>query len=205
MDQEPGRRLHLAIRRIADLTRGRPFRGVLHDDADGQEGTIASDDAIGFDPLPVLRGLAEQGAPAVVMGQVAGIMHGSAELTGDLDLLWSGEPDDAVCMADAFVALRAELFDETRVPLGDVPAAFALAKVLFRAPSASGDCCTPHLPWGGLDVTSFLDRAMVTEVDGVLIRYLALGDLVAMRVMASRPKDLRRLAELERLRASPLW
>ena len=30
------------------------------------------------------------------MGQVAGIMHGSRELTGDLDLLWDGDLHPAV-------------------------------------------------------------------------------------------------------------
>jgi hypothetical protein len=57
---------------------------VRNDDADETVGTIESDDAAGFDPLPVLRALHSHGAPAVVMGQVAGILHGSVELTGDL-------------------------------------------------------------------------------------------------------------------------
>jgi hypothetical protein len=38
------------------------------------------------------------------------------------------------------------------------------------------------------------------RVDGAVIRYLAFDDLLAMRRVAVRPKDVRRLAELERLR-----
>jgi hypothetical protein len=119
---------------------------VRHDDADETVGTIESDDAAGFDPLPVLRALHGHGSRAVVIGQVAGILHGSAELTGDLDLLWSGHERDASAMAAAFDALSAELTDEEGSPV-HVRSAFSLPKVLFRTSSAVGDCCTPRLPW----------------------------------------------------------
>jgi RimJ/RimL family protein N-acetyltransferase len=45
-----------------------------------------------------------------------------------------------------------------------------------------------------------LARADSTEIDGTLVRYLAIDDLIAMRGAAPRPKDLRRIAELEQLR-----
>ena len=196
----PGRRLRLAVSQIGELTRGRAATGVSHDaDELGGVGTIASYDAIGFDPMPVLEALAQHGAPAAVIGQVAGILHGSAELTGDLDLLWSGEPGDAERMAAAFIELGADLFDEEHASVADPTTAFALPKVLFRTATAAGDCCTPRLPWRGLDVAAFLDRADSTEIDGVVVRYVALDDLNAMRRISARPKDLRRLAELERL------
>lgn len=191
--------------RVTALTRDRPPTGISHDDDDvaiGTIGTIASDDAVGFDPLPLLRALAHQGAPAVVIGQVAGIMHGSVELTGDLDLLWSGRPTDSGRMAAAFTEVRAELFDDRHAPVEDPARAFALPKVLFRTSSASGDCCTPTLPWGGLDMRAILARAEWTHVEGVPVRYLAFGDLMAMRRLSGRPKDRRRLTELERLAAT---
>src|SRR2546423_7682930 len=108
----PADRLRDAVARIDELTRGRPTTGLSHDDADGDVGTIASDHAIGFDPIPVLRAFAEHGARTVVICQVAGILHGSAELTGDLDLLWSGQPDDAQPIARAFASLGARLTSE---------------------------------------------------------------------------------------------
>ena len=130
---------------------------------------------------------------------MAGILHGSTELTGDLDLLWSGEPADSGRMAAAFVAMRAELFDDTRAPVSDAATAFALPKVLCRTATASGDCCTPRLNWGDLDITGFLSRAESTPIEGILVRYLALEDLIAMRRTTPRLKDLRRLKELEEL------
>lgn len=38
------------------------------------------------------------------MGQVTGIMHGSRELTGDLDLLWDGEARQADALSATFAA-----------------------------------------------------------------------------------------------------
>jgi hypothetical protein len=197
LDPRPAQRLRTALERIADRTRGRTRTGVTHDTADATIGTIASDDAIGFDPLPLLRTLSTFGAPVVVIGQVAGILHGSTELTGDLDLLWSGDERDAAAMAAAFDAAGAELLTDGGDPIG-AEAAFALPKTVFRCRSAAGDCCTPRLPWG-IDVSPFAARARSTEIDSISIRYLAVDDLIAMRRVSARLKDLRRIAELERL------
>ncbi len=198
----PAARLRAALEAIRRETAGRTRTGVSHDEAAaGDRGTIDSDDAVGFDPLPVLRALAEHGGEAVVIGQVAGILHGSTEPTGDLDLLWSGAPEDAPAMAAAFRSLGATLTDDAGANVG-FEHAFGLPKVQFRTRTASGDCCTPRLPWGKkLDVTPFLQRATETEVDGALVRYLMIEDLIAMRRATDRPKDRRRADELQRILA----
>ena len=195
----PEDRLLDAIERTAALTSERVRSGTGHDDADDEGGTIATDDAIGFDPLPLLGALDRHGAEVVVMGQVAGILHGSVELTGDLDLLWSGIPAQLAAMSAGFAAVDAELFDDDGRPLATTADAFTRPKVDFRSANASGDCCTPALPWGGLDIRAFLDRALSTTVAGVRLRFLQRSDLIAMRRAVGRPKDLRRAAELEAL------
>jgi hypothetical protein len=60
---------------------------VRHDEADDVAGTMETDDAIGFDPLPLLRTLHEHGAVVAVIGQVAeigggerGLLHTGAAL-----------------------------------------------------------------------------------------------------------------------------
>ena len=199
MRDSPETRLIAALHSVAELTRERERIGIEHDDADETLGTIASDDAIGFDPLPLLRSLDRRGARAVIIGQVAGILHGSSELTGDLDLLWSGEPADALAMAAAFSAVDASLFDDDRRSLTTGAAAFALPKVLFRSATAAGDCCTPALPWGGLEVASFIARADSCVVNGVRLHFVSRPDLIAMRLAVGRAKDLRRAAELAAL------
>jgi hypothetical protein len=191
-------RLADAIVRLAELTSGRARGGISHEDADEELGTAAADDAIGFNPLPLLRALHASGAHVVVIGQVAGIMHGSRELTGDLDLLWDGSIAQAPALAAAFASMSAELADDDGAPLHCGPAAFGLPKVLFRTEAASGDCCTPRLSWGELPVGDFIGRCeKATAPDGFVIRYLSRVDLISMRRAVGRAKDLRRAAELE--------
>jgi hypothetical protein len=191
------RRLVDAVRRLAEHTRGRRSTGRTHDDADPTAGTVDTDDAVGFDPFPLLDALHRAGARVVVIGQVAGILHGSSELTGDLDLLWDGDPARAPALAAAFAAAGAALTDGDGQPVPTTAAALALPKVLFRTATASGDCCTPELPWGDLPVVDFLARcASARTAAGTEIRYLDRADLIAMRRAAGRPKDLRRAAEL---------
>jgi hypothetical protein len=137
-----------------------------------------------------------------VIGQVAGILHGSQELTGDLDLLWDGDTRQADALSAAFACVSAELADADGIPVRCEPAAFALPKVLFRTARASGDCCTTGLNWGDLPVSEFLDRCCTaTAPDGLVIRYVALSDLIGMRRAVGRAKDLRRAAELAALSA----
>jgi hypothetical protein len=148
----------------------------------------------------LLRALDDREARVVVMGQVAGIMHGSQELTGDLDLLWDGNPGQAGALARAFAAAGASLAGDDGEPVRCEPAAFSLPKVLFRTSTASGDCCTPALPWGDLPITDFIARGQVATTDsGFRIRYLTRADLITMRRAAGRTKDLRRADELGQL------
>jgi hypothetical protein len=195
-------RLDTAVQRIGDYVGSHPRRGSSHDDADETRGTIECDEAVGFDPLQVLAAFDRHGARAVVIGQVAGILHGSQELTGDLDLLWSGDPDEAPRFAAAFAEVEALILDADHRPLPLDRRAFALPKVLFQSAGASGDCCTPRLPWGSLDIVGVLDRAEVVSERGATVHYASLRDLIDMHRASGRPKDVRRIAELRRLAAS---
>ncbi|MEV6792398.1 hypothetical protein AB0M87_10435 [Streptomyces sp. NPDC051320] len=198
MNLGPLELLRDAVDRTRALTRGRPATGRTHDDADEITGTFATDSALGFDPFPLLRALHRAGARTVVIGQVAGIMHGSAELTGDLDLLWDGDATRADALSAAFAAVDSRLTDDNDMPVALGPAAFLSPKVQFESSRASGDCCTPALPWGELPVQDFLSRALtVSGPDGSEVHYLRREDLIRMRRAVGRPKDLRRAAELE--------
>nr|WP_127895077.1 hypothetical protein [Streptomyces sp. S10(2018)] len=186
-------RLRRAIARTRQETRDRVPVGRRPEDADDVRGTYATDGALDFDPFPFLRALHDAGSQAVVIGQVAGIMHGSTELTGDLDLLWDGTPDEgrALCAALAACGCTA-LPDLGREQVG------------YRVTGADGDLCTPALRWGELDVTPCLARAETTrDPAGFTVRYAALDDLIRMRRALGRPKDHRRADELAHLRPTP--
>jgi hypothetical protein len=194
------RRLQEAVGRLAAQTSGRRRTGRSHQDADDIAGTVATDDAIGYDPLPLLRAFSDAGARVAVIGQAAGIMHGSRELTGDLDLLWDGAPGQAAAVAAAFGQAGARLCADDGRPVACTAAGLGRPKVLFRTASASGDCCTPALPWGDFRADRALARCLVaTGPGGFRVCYLGRADLIAMRRAAGRVKDLRRARELERL------
>ncbi|MEU7455948.1 hypothetical protein [Streptosporangium roseum] len=198
MIDEPLERLRAAARRTRELALKRAATGLGHEDADDDVGTIGTDGALGFDPFPLLEALHHSGVRAVVIGQVAGIMHGSTELTGDLDLLWDGVPAHAPALAAAFTSVNARLTDEKGNPVATHPDSFLRPKVQFTSAGAGGDCCTPELPWGNLRVREFLDRA-ITAVDpgGLEVHYVSRKDLIRMRRAIGRPKDLRRADELD--------
>ncbi|MBA2895721.1 hypothetical protein [Nonomuraea soli] len=202
MNEDPLVRLRDAVARTRELVRNRAATGLHHEEADPAIGTIGTDSARGFDPFPLLEALHGHGARAVVIGQVAGIMHGSAELTGDLDLLWDGDPGQAAALAAAFVSVGAVLNDDDGAPVPCEPESFLRPKVQFTTAGASGDCCTPALPWGELRVAELLERAVVVAGGGIEVRYVAREDLIAMRRAVGRPKDVRRADELEALGAS---
>ncbi len=184
-------RLHHAVRRTREVTRERAATGCGPEEANDVAGTFATDGALGFDPLPLLRALHDAGSRAVVIGQVAGIMHGSTELTGDLDLLWDGSPEQARALNDALAATGC-----TALPELDRP------QVAYQVTGVSGDLCTPALPWGDMDVMPCLTRAVSThDPAGFDIWYADLDDLILMRRSLGRPKDLRRANELEALRS----
>lgn len=104
----------------------------------------------------------------MVIGQAAGIMHGSTEPTGDLDLLRDGTPDEVHALPDALAMCGC-----TELPDLD------LSQVRYRVTGAGGDLCTSALPWGAMDVTSCLTSAESThDPAGLAIRYAALDDLI---------------------------
>jgi hypothetical protein len=197
MINEPLERLRAAVRRIRDLAPHRTETGLTHQDPD-DVGTIGTVGALGFDPFPLLDALDRSGVRVVVVGQVAGIMHGSTELTGDLDLLWDGSPDHAPALAAALTSAGARLVDDRGEPAAATPDALLHPKVPFTSPTAGGDCCTPELAWGGLRVRDMFERA-TTAVDpsGLKVHYVRREDLVLMRRAIGRPKDLRRADELD--------
>ncbi|QYC42074.1 hypothetical protein Nocox_22350 [Nonomuraea coxensis DSM 45129] len=198
MITDPLERLRDAARRTRELARGRAATGLGHEDADDDVGTIGTDGALGFDPFPLLEAVHRHGVRVVVIGQVAGILHGSAELTGDLDLLWDGAPGHAPALAAAFASVGARFADEAGTPLAPRPDSLLRPKVRFTSPQAGGDCCTPALPWGDLDVREIFERgAAAAGPGGLKVHYVTREDLNRMRRALGRPKDLRRAAELD--------
>jgi hypothetical protein len=142
-----------------------------------------------FDPIPILRALADAGVDFVVIGGVAGGVHGSAYPTYDLDVAYARDPKNLELLAGVLQSIGASL----RGAPQDV--AFQLdAKALER-----GGNFTFETRFGSFDILAYpgatasydhlRDDARVIEVEGRRIRVASLDHLIAMKEAAGRTKD----------------
>jgi hypothetical protein len=193
--------LRSACAGIREAARGKPRRGIRHDDVDDSTGTFSTDDAIDFDPFPMLALMQKSGADYAVFGQVAGIMHGSQEPTGDLDLLWDPIASDTSEMERVFQNSQLLSFraDDHQV-ITDIEFGLTLPKLYFEGLGCAGDLCTPKLPWGKLDVRTILGRKIWAHSGSISVPFLDLQDLIDMRREIGGTKHVRRAIELEALR-----
>jgi hypothetical protein len=164
----------------------------------------ASDEA--FDPDLILTVLDEHEVDYVLVGGVAARAHGATRATSDIDCVPSTDTVNLERLASALRQLGARLRvagmsdDEARalpVQLDAVTlAAFGSSTwmtdagpldLLVELRDASGG----HHPYADL-----IKRASAIDVGGLKVRIAALGDIVASKQFAARPKDRDALPEL---------
>jgi hypothetical protein len=157
-------------------------------------------DSARFDPVKGLRVLEAHGVRFVVIGGVAGALHGSPSITQDLDVCYDRRADNLERLAEALVSINARL----RGAPPDVP--FILdAKTLAR-----GDPFTFDTEVGPLDVLgtpsgsggfdALARNAQKFELDDLKVLVASLDDLMAMKKASGRSKDLVELENLGALR-----
>lgn len=142
-----------------------------------------------FDPVPLLRELADAEIDFVVIGGVAGGAHGSAYPTYDLDITYSRDRPNLERLATVLRNLGATL----RGAPPDVP---------FQPDADSlegGGNFTFQTPFGPFDALAYpegagayeriRDDAKIIEVEGRQIRVASLDHLIGMKEAAARPKD----------------
>lgn len=153
-----------------------------------------------FDPIQGLRVLDEYGVRYVVIGGVAGAVHGSPSITQDLDICYDRRPDNLERLAEALRSINSRL----RGAPPDVP--FILdARTLER-----GDFFTFSTDVGPLDLVgtpgssggyeALARNAETINLDDLIVRVASLPDLMAMKRAAGRPQDLWELEILGALR-----
>jgi hypothetical protein len=150
-----------------------------------------------FHPRSLLERLIAGSVDFVVIGGIAAVVHGSAAITRDLDIVYAPDPNNLERLGDVLVALGARLRGVTDdVPF--VPDGRTLRRTRVL---------TLDTPVGRLDVLAQPDgspayellreRAVPADLDGIVVRIASLDDLIAMKKAAGRPKDLVAVEELE--------
>ena len=138
----------------------------------------------------ILERLVGAGVDFVLIGGIAGLAHGSAYPTFDLDIAYARDRPNLGRLAKALEGLDASLRDAP----GDLPVTLD-STALDRAA-----LLTLNTRFGPLDLLSELEGvgsyealrsgAVVTTIEAVAVRVATLDHLIAMKRAAGRPKDV---------------
>lgn len=144
-----------------------------------------------LDPECLFRVLAEHEVEYVLVGGLAGVLHGSTAMTNDVDIVPSKQETNLGRLAAALRALSARL----RVPDPAEGVAFdphpALLKsmLMLNLTTRCGDLDLTFAPAGLDDYDALRARSEVFEVAGVRVRVAALADIIRSKQTAGRAKD----------------
>lgn len=156
-----------------------------------------------FDPLRALRVFHDRGVRFVVIGGYAAGILGAPVMTNDVDICYDRDPENLERLARALHELHARL----RV----AGVTEELPFVLDARTLAAGDSFTFQTDAGDVDVVGtpsgtrgFRDLDMAASTydlgNGLLVRVVALDDLIRMKESAHRAKDQAHLEDLTALR-----
>lgn len=154
-------------------------------------------DRIDLDAAGLLQPLVERGVDFVIIGGVAAVLHGSARITQDLDIVFATDETNLQALGKVLVGLKARLRGgPDDVPF--VPDAAALRRVdLLTLVTDYGALDVLARPSGMSSYESLRQNAERMDVGGFLVLVAHPLDLIAMKRTANRPKDLADIAELE--------
>ncbi|PYI93350.1 MAG: hypothetical protein DME97_06345 [Verrucomicrobia bacterium] len=147
----------------------------------------------------LLPELVRGGVDFILIGGVAGIVHGSARVTYDVDLLYSRTDDNIRRLASVL---------EPRSPyLRDAPPALPFAwdertiraGLNFSLTTNLGDLDLFGEVSGGNSYNDLLPHSFDVEAFGIQFKCVDLPTLIRIKKAAGRAKDLEAIAELQAL------
>ena len=153
-----------------------------------------------FNLPELIRGLVAQGVDFVVIGGIAAIAHGSPRLTRDLDIAYARDQANLEALGSVLVGLDARLFEVNEdVPF--VADADTLANVqLLTLTTSAGRLDVMTQPSGAPSYEVLRNRATRERVAGVSVLVASIDDLISMKQVSGRSKDLADIDELEAIK-----
>jgi len=148
----------------------------------------------------LLRRLTARGVDFVVIGGIAAVLHGSARTTFDLDVCFATEDANLHALGEVLVELGARLRGAPDdVPF--VPDAATLRRVeVLTLETQAGDLDVLARPAGAPRYETLRKNADRFDVGGFVVRVASLPDLIAMKRVAGRARDIADVEELETIR-----
>jgi hypothetical protein len=155
-----------------------------------------------LDPVEILRALVAADVRFVVIGGIAGALHGSTTLTADLDILYDREGDNIERLARGLAALAAFRRDVPaggRAPL-DTRAVRSGMNLLLTTRHGDLDCFgeTPSGRFTYAQIEPTADRLGIAT--GLEIDVASLDELIRMKRATGRAKDRIEIETLSALR-----
>lgn len=148
----------------------------------------------------ILQRLVARGVDFVVIGGIAGVLHGSARATFDLDICFATDEGNLEALGEVLVGLDARLkgvADEAPF----VPDAGTLRRVeVLTLDTAAGELDVLAKPSGAPRYDALRRRAERYDLGGFSVLVASIDDLIAMKAAAGRTKDLADVEELETIR-----
>jgi hypothetical protein len=148
----------------------------------------------------VIRTLVDAGIDFIIVGGVAGTVHGSARLTRDVDVVYARSPENMRRLVDALAPHNPYL---RGAPVG-LPFQWDLNTIQrglnFTLTTRLGDLDLLGELTGGGGFAQLREHASSVRVFDRDVQVLDLDWLIRVKRAAGRPRDLEAIAELEALR-----
>ncbi|MCE2804818.1 MAG: hypothetical protein LW700_06340 [Gemmataceae bacterium] len=145
----------------------------------------------------VLKALTAAHVEFILIGGLAAIVHGSARVTYDIDVLYNREADNLGRLASSL----APFFPYPRGAPKGLPFEWSKNKLQhgcnFTLVTTLGDIDLLGLVPGNGTYETILPNSQPITLAGSTFPVVSLSDLIHLKTAAGRPKDLEALAELE--------
>jgi predicted nucleotidyltransferase len=147
----------------------------------------------------LLTTLVDSGVEFILVGGLAGVAHGSARSTQDVDVVYARGDANLERLVRALAPLHPYLRGAPRGLPFSWDARTVRAGLNFTLETDAGDLDLLGEIAGGGTYEELLPETIEIRVFGSAIRCLALRKLIEVKRAAGRPKDLEAIAELEAL------
>ncbi|HKX74207.1 MAG TPA: hypothetical protein VJR05_02360 [Acidimicrobiia bacterium] len=145
-----------------------------------------------LDPGCIFRVLSEHQVDYVLVGGLAGVVHGSPSMTNDADIVPRRSPENLAKLAAALRDLEARLraVDEPDGVAFDPHPVLLESMARLNMTTRCGDLDLTFAPAALSDYEALVAGSIEFELAGCRVKVAALSDIIRSKEAANRPKDL---------------